>query len=324
MYTPQTYAAAMTLIIVSVFFWGSWPNFSRALPKWRLEYFYLDFTFGFLLTVVVCGATLGSPGLVGGEFIGRLAAAGGREAGSAALAGFVWNVGNVLLLNAIMIAGLSIAFPTAIVIAVILGVGMSYYLRPIGDPFWLGGGVVILLGAAVANAVAYRYLNPAAGTSKSKGIVLSLIAGVLIGLFAPFVTRATTGPGALDTYSVMFFFNLGAFVVTMIAVPILLAHPLIGEKGKLGGYLKGKATWHLMGMIGGAIWCVGTVVNFLSAGLVGLAISWAIGSGSPMVGAMWGIFLWKEFAGSSPSAKTWITISSLLYVIGIVSVALSY
>ena len=143
MFIPQTFLAALLLIVVSMLCWGSWPNLLKALPGWRLEYFYLDYTFGFLLMVLLLGATMGSPGPVGGEFLGRLAAAGGREAGSAFLGGLLWNAGNILLLNAIMIAGLAVAFPVASVLAVVLGVGIGYWAQPVGNLAWLIGAVAI-------------------------------------------------------------------------------------------------------------------------------------------------------------------------------------
>jgi glucose uptake protein len=324
MYIPGTYAAALVLLILSMVLWGSWPNLLKALPNWRLEYFYLDYTIGFLITILICAATLGSSGPVGLEFLQRLSLAGSREVALAALGGFIWNVGNVLLLTAIMIAGLAVAFPITIVLAIILGVCLSYWANPIGEIHWLAGGVVLLVVAAVANAAAYQRLNTSGGSSKRRAIALALIAGVLIGLFPPFVGAALSSKTPLDSYLVSLCFMVGAAVATFIAVPILLAHPLIGDVASVKGYWKGKGSWHLMGLAAGAVWATGTLVNFLSAGLVGIAISWAIGSGSPMVGALWGIFLWKEFKGADASAKRRIGLSLLLYIAGVVVVAIAY
>jgi len=324
MYAPETYAAALGLMLMSVACWGSWPNLLKALPNWRLEYFYLDYTFGFLLTVLVCAATLGSDGLVGTDFVQRLFQAGGREVGLALLGGFLWNLGNVLLLTSIMIAGLAVAFPITIVLALVLGVGMSYWANPIGEVHWLAGGVVILVAAAGMNAAAYQRLSAPSSSSKPRAIALALLAGVMIGLFPPFVGAAISSQTPLDPYSVSLCFVAGACVATLVAVPALLARPLIGNVASLRGYGEGKGAWHLMGLVAGAIWCLGTVVNFASAGMVGIAISWAIGSGAPMVGALWGIFYWKEFAGTGRAAKILIGLSLGLYVAGVAAVAVAY
>jgi glucose uptake protein len=321
---PQTPEIALLLIVVSMVCWGSWPNLLKALPGWRLEYFYIDYTLGFLATMLLLAATLGSGSAVGMEFLDRLAAAGTRELWLAALGGLVWNAGNILLLNAIMIAGLAIAFPIASVLAITLGVGIGYWAQPIGNPLWLLVSVPILVLAAVANAAAYRAIGTTGGSGGRLGIVLSLVAGFLVGIFPPFIAGAISGAQPLDPYSVSIAFMAGATVATAIGMPLLLAKPLIGDPGRLGGYFEGGTRRHAAGWVAGVIWCIGTVSNFASAGVVGVAISWGIGSGAPMVGALWGIFLWKEFRGASRKAGALISVSLALYVVGVVLVALSY
>ena len=325
MYSPHTYSAALALVIISMFCWGSWPNISKALPKWRFEYLYLDFTLGFLILVTVLGATLGSAGGPGFGFFTRLCGADRAHAFAAMLGGFLWNVGNLLMLAAIMIAGMAIAFPVASVIAMILGVGISYWTRPVGNPVWLTAGVVVLVGAVTTNAAAYRSLRKDSGSGQSGGgVLLAVISGVLVGCFAPLVQRALSGEAALDSYTVSFYFMVGAMLATMIVVPILLRHPVVGDQGNLGGYFNGSLTWHVLGLIAGGIWCFGTVVNFLSGKLVGMAISWGIGSSASMVAALWGIFLWKEFAKSGRMAKLLIATSLACYLLGVIGIAIAY
>ncbi len=324
MFTPETYSVALILMILSVLCWGSWPNFLKAAPNWRMEYFYLDYAIGFMITILILAATLGSTSTVGLDFLQRLSAAGNRELGFAALGGFIWSLGNVLFLVAILIAGLAVAFPITIVLATVLGVGLSYWSNPVGEIHWLAGGVVLLAAAAVANAAAYKRLNSSGAASKTRAIALALIAGVLVGLFPPFVGAALTSKTPLDSYLVCLSFMVGATVAAIVAVPILLTHPLVGEVGSFKGFLEGKGRWHLLGLAAGAVWCLGTVVNFASAGFVGVAISWAIGSGAPMVGALWGILFWKEFKGADPTAKRRIGLSLALYIVGVVVVAVAY
>lgn len=324
MLSPQTFAAALLLMIFSLFCWGSWPNFMKAVPKWRLEYFYVDYTIGFLITGLVCAATLGSTSSLGIGFLSRLATAGRSEIILALIGGFVWNLGNVLLLTSIMIAGLAVAFPIALVPAMVLGVGMSYWTQPIGNGWLLAASVIVLVAAVYFNATAYRNIGDSSESAKPRGVGLALLSGVLIGIFPPFVSRAISGPAGLDPYGVSVCFMLGAALATAVAVPWLLAKPLIGEPGVLSGYRLGGRRWHVFGLLAGLVWCIGTFANFVSAKMVGMAISWGIGSGAPMVGALWGIILWREFAGSRRKAKVLIAVSMILYTAGVIAVATAY
>jgi len=325
MFIPATSSTALLLIVVSMLCWGSWPNLLKALPGWRLEYFYIDYTIGFLVAMLVVGATAGSSGAVGFDFLDRLLAAGSREAAFAVAGGLLWNIGNIFLLNAIMIAGLAVAFPIASVLAITLGVGISYWAQPIGNPAWLIAGSLVLVVAAWANAQAYRDLGGSSGsTRRTLGIVLALVAGFLVGIFPPFIAAAISGEHALDTYSVTILFMLGASIATIVGIPLLLKKPFIGEAASLRGYAEAPPRAHLFGWLAGAIWCVGTFSNFISAGLVGVAISWGIGSGAPMVGALWGILLWKEFEGASRRAWLLIATSLAFYTLGVVLVAIAY
>jgi glucose uptake protein len=322
MLLPQDSQTALLLIVVSMLCWGSWPNLLKALPGWRLEYFYVDYTLGFLAAMILIGLTAGSTG-DGQEFADRLISAPGTEAAFAFFGGLVWNAGNILLLYAIMIAGLAVAFPVASVLAIILGVGISWWTQPIGNPAWLAAGSAVLVLAAFANARAYRDQAGATGGGRL-GVALSLLAGLLVGIFPPFIARAISGAQALDPYTVCALFMGGAAVATLIGMPLLVAKPFIGAPGRMSGWLAGGAFRHALGLIAGGIWCLGTVSNFASAGLVGVAISWGIGSGAPMVGALWGILLWKEFRGASRAAVARISASLLLYTAGVVLVAVAY
>lgn len=324
MFIPQDSRTALLLIILSMFCWGSWPNLLKALPGWRLEYFYIDYTLGFLLSVLLIGASAGSDGLVGVDFLQRLFAAQATEALFAFSGGLLWNFGNILLLNSIMIAGLAVAFPIGSVLAITLGVGISWWAQPIGHPGWLLAGSLVLIAAAGANALAYRDPGRSAPQRGRLGIGLALAAGVLVGIFPPFVGRAISGVHALDAYSVCILFMAGAALATVIGVRLLLSRPFIGAPATLSGWRAGPARAHLFGLLAGAVWCAGTVANFASAGLVGVAISWGIGSGAPMVGALWGILLWREFHGAGRAARLLIGASLALYTAGVVLVACAY
>lgn len=322
MYVPQTYLTALVLMLTSMVCWGSWPNFLKKLPGWRLEYFYIDYTLGFLVTALLFGMFIGPGDGLG--FFEVMSQAAGREMTFALVGGFIWNIGNILLLNGIVIAGLAVAFPIAAIPAIVLGIGAAYWLQPIGNPVALATSAIILLIAAQATAMAYRRLGHVATGDKTKGIVISLVSGFLIGFFPPFVTAAISGPDALDAYTVSAWYMIGASAATLIAIPMLIRRPLVGEPGEVGGYARGPAMWHVLGLLAGAVWCSGTVFNFISAGMVGVAISVGIGSGAPMVGALWGVFVWGEFSKGSASAQAFIAAALILYAVGVAIMAIAY
>jgi glucose uptake protein len=188
----------------------------------------------------------------------------------------------------------------------------------------LGASAVILLIAAQTTAAAYRRLGSVVAPNKGLGIATALISGLLIGFFPPFVTAAITGNAPLDAYTVSTLFTAGAFIATFVAIPVLIRRPLIGEAGRLGGYFQGRTSWHVLGLLAGAVWCSGTVFNFISAGMVGIAISVGIGSGAPMVGALWGVFMWREFAKGEAGAKVLIGAALALYAIGVAAMSIAY
>lgn len=322
MYVPQTYPTALVLMLTSMVCWGSWPNFLKKVPGWRLEYFYLDYTLGFLITALLYGIFIG-PG-EGRGFFEVMAHAGAREATFAIVGGFIWNIGNILLLNGIVIAGLAVAFPIAAIPAIVIGIGAAYWLQPIGNPVVLATSAAILLVAAQATAMAYRRLGHVTTGDKTKGIAVSLISGLLIGFFPPFVTAAISGSGALDAYTVSAWYMVGASAATLVAIPLLVKRPLVGEAGNLDGYARGPAMAHILGLLAGAVWCSGTVFNFISAGMVGVAISVGIGSGAPMVGALWGILVWDEFSKGPVSSKAFIAAALVLYAAGVATMAIAY
>jgi glucose uptake protein len=321
-YAPQTYFVALILMLISMVCWGSWPNFLKKLPGWRLEYFYIDYTLGFLITAILFGVTLGPGDGLG--FFDVVFQAGAREAAFAIVGGFIWNIGNILLLTAIVIAGLAVAFPIAAIPAIVLGLGASYWLQPVGNGWVLAVSALILLVAAQVTATAYRRLGHVTTVDKTKGITLALVSGLLIGFFPPFVTAAISGSSALDSYTVSVLYMVGACLATLIAIPILVRWPLVGEAGDISGYFRGSTTWHVLGLLAGAVWCSGTVFNFISAGLVGVAISVGIGSGAPMVGALWGVFVWDEFAKGPASSRRFIGAALILYAVGVATMAVAY
>jgi glucose uptake protein len=243
--------------------------------------------------------------------------------------GLIFNIANLLLVAAIDVAGLAVAFPVGIGLALIVGAVSSYLVRPAGNPLLLFGGVALVTVAIVLDAAAYRKREAKAQATTTRGIVLSLVAGVLMGTFYPLVAaalRGSHGVPALGPYAVSLYFAFGVLLSTIPANLILMAAPLDGKpKVKMSGYWDAPISWHVAGLLGGGIWCTGAVANFVASGahLVGPAVSYSIGQGATMVSACWGVFVWHEFAGAPSSAKRLLLFMFVFFALGLVAVALA-
>jgi glucose uptake protein len=326
MYQPEAYAVVLLFMITSAVCWGSWANTMKLTPKWPFPLFYWDYVFGIVLTSIFWGLTLGS--LRGGEssFLADLAQTDTRHIIYAMAGGAVFNVANLLLVAAIAIAGLAVAFPIGIGLALVVGVLMNYLLAPKGHPFLLFGGVAMVMLAIVFDAMAYRRREVGRQQVSRKGILISLACGVLMGVFYPLVTKAVTGERALGPYAVAFWFSIGTLLCAVPVNYLMMRKPLTGDPPvRMKDYFAGRASWHLIGILGGAIWCTGTVLNFVAshAQLVGPAVSYAIGQGATMVSAIWGVFIWREFANAPAESRRLIPLMFACFVIGLGAIAIA-
>ena len=336
MLLPQTYGAALSLIVLTMFCWGSWANTFKLAGKWRFELFYYDYSLGVLIAAAIYALTFGSHGHDGLPFIDDLMHAGTREALFGLLGGVVFNLANMLLVAAISVAGLAVAFPVGIGLALVIGVIWNYALKPQGNPVLLFTGAAIVVGAIILDALAYRALEAgkaAQATRKvtGKGIVLSLVSGVLMGSFFPLVEIGKAGEHGLGPYAIGLVFAVGVFLSTFVFNLFFMKMPVEGPPVAMSGYFKGTERQHLLGIAGGIIWTTGTIANFAAASApesvqVGPAISYAIGQGATMVSALWGLLVWHEFAGAGPRVRLLVVIMLILFVcgLGLVSVAPLY
>ena len=321
MYSPATFATALVMTVFSAVFWGSWANTYKGTKQYAFELFYLDYIVGVVLMCALFAFTLGSHGS-GESFLTNVQAADRGNVVYAMIGGFVFNIANLLLVAGIAIAGLAIAFPIAIGIAVIEGVVLSYALQPKGNPAYLAGGVVLATAAIVFDAMAYKRLGGNRVTKK--GIVVNVVSGLLMGGFAPFVTRSMTAGHPLTPYSVAVFFSIGALLCCFVANPYLMKHPLLGEPVTFDGFWKASAKDHFLGLFGGCVWGLGGCFNFIAAGFVGVAISYAIGQSAPMIAALWGVLVWKEFSGADGKAWGYLVLMFLAYLGAIATIAMAY
>ncbi len=324
MFVPTTFAVALLMTIFSTVCWGSFANTFKGTRNYRFELYYWDYGLGIFLMALVLALTMGS--FAGGPtaFLANVRSADGINLLCAATGGFVFNIANVLLIAGIEIVGLSIAFPISIGIALVEGVVLSYALQPRGNPALLGAGVFMALVAVVLVGKSYGALRSANDTVSRRGVVVCVISGLLMGVFAPFVARAMTRGNTLTPYTSAVFLTLGAFVCCFVFNPILMRKPIVGSPVAAGDYFRAPAGYHALGLLGGAIWGTGAVFNFVAANLVGVAISYAIGQASPMIACLWGVFAWKEFRGANTRAKGYLAAMFAAYVLALVLIARAY
>lgn len=320
MYSPSTYVEALLLLFIGMVCWGSWVNSHRFTRDWRFELYCWDYSFGTVLFALIFGLTLGS--LFGAPtFLDNLRAADGSTCAYAAAAGAFWNVGNLLLIAAISLVGISVAFPVAIGIALILSIVLSYIIMPRGNPALLALGAGLILSAVFVNALAYRAGAAGRVPVSRSGLWMCVIAGVLIAIPGPFTARAYTAANPLSSYGVMVLFTLGALPVTFLLVPHFMRRPVRGSPISASDYFRGTGLSHLMGYVGALVWAVGSVLNFIGAQKVGVALAIAIGQANPLVAALWGIFVWKEFRGAPKRTEYLLILMFLLFILGLTVLA---
>ena len=340
MILPASYMTALLLTILSMICWGSWANTQKLTKKWRFELFYYDYSLGLLLLMLIAAFTFGSLGddlTVMDSFM----VSGKRQMAYGFAAGFIFNLANILLVGAISIAGLSVAFPIAIGIAMVIGVVGNYVVNPQGNPLLLFTGVAIVLAAIVVDAMAYKRHGketaPAPVAAKRgaprapgtvKGIVISVISGILMGSFYPLVEMGKSGELGLGPYAIAIVFGLGIFFSTFIYNLYFMNLPLQGEPIDLKEYFLGGTRNHLLGIAGGMVWALGTVLNFVASSAppsvnVGPAISYALGQGATLISALWGLLVWKEFAGASARVRTLLILMIALFVVGLTLISMA-
>ncbi len=329
MFVPESYVAALLLMLLSMLCWGSWANTLKLCPGYRFQLFYWDYAVGVLLGALVLGLTVGTHGSTGNPLLTDIVQSPLHNLWLAAWGGVVFNIANLLLVAAIDIAGLAVAFPIGIGLALIVGSVWSYIVAPAGNPLLLFGGIALVTVAILLDAAAYRSREKNAPATTLRGIVLSLVAGLLMGSFYPLVARAMSSvpsKPALGPYATAVLFALGVLVSTVPANFLLMRKPLDGRPPvPFKDYWNALNRWHLAGLLGGAIWCLGAVANFLGSGAhkVGPAVSYSIGQGATMVSACWGVFVWHEFAGVPAVARRSLVLMFIFFLLGLGAIALA-
>jgi glucose uptake protein len=321
MFTPSSLTIALLMMITSAICWGSWANTYKGVKNYRFELFYWDYAIGIFLISLILALTMGSTGNDASSFLNNVHSADSSNIISTLVGGAIFNLANLLLVAAIDMAGLAVAFPVSIGIALVVGVISSYALQPRGDAALLAAGVVCAVVAVVLDGKAYGSLAGAGRAVSRKSIITCIVSGVLMGLWAPFVAHAMTTGHTLGPYSIAVFLTLGALLSCSIWNVYFMRKPLVGEPVNFANYFRGPASGHILGLLGGVIWGTGMVFNLVAANFTGVAISYAIGQSAPMVAALWGVLAWKEFKGAGSKAYIYLFLMFVFYGLAIALVA---
>jgi len=325
MYIVDSYSLAVIFCIITMLGWGSWANTLKMSSKeWEFPLYYWDYSIGLVLTTLLFGFAFGSSGEEGRSFLADLSQADGSALTSAFIGGVVFNIANLLVVAATAIAGLAVAFPIAIGLALVIGVIVNYVATPLGNPVLLFIGVALVVAAILVDAVAYKKLPQEKTGDRTKGILISIIAGVLMGFFYRFVAASMTtnfttpDAGLLTPYSAMFVFTIGLFISNFVFNSWFMYKPVTGKAVGYGDYFKlGTAKLHLIGILGGLIWCAAMEFNLMASEKAGFAISYGLGQGATMISAAWGVFVWKEFAKAPKSTNKLLAAMFILFIIGL-------
>ena len=332
MFIVNSYTLAVILCFVTMLCWGSWGNTQKLAAKsWRYELFYWDYVIGMVLFAVLLAFTLGSFGSEGRPFLKDIAQASGPAIWSIVIGGVIFNASNILLSASTSIAGMSVAFPVGVGLALVLGVINNYRVAiqqgtDPGDVTLLVIGVALVVAAIICNGVASAKKGGAEISKKDqkKGVILAIAAGLIMSFFSAFVMRAmdltnfaAPAAGKVTPYTATVIFTLAVLLSNFIFNTLVMKKPFVGEPVDLGQYFKGNAKTHLVGMLGGAIWCLGTALSYITAEKAGAAISYALGQGAPMVAAIWGVFIWKEFKGAKKNVYALLGLMFVLFIAGL-------
>ena len=324
----NSYGLAVFLCFIIMLCWGSWGNTQKLAAKsWRYELFYWDYVIGMVLFALLLALTLGSFGSDGESFFYNIGHLSWTSVGWILLGGIIFNASNILLSASTSIAGMSVAFPLGVGIALVLGVINNYITNDKGNALLLAIGVALVVIAIVCNGIASgkKGESNVSKADQRKGVILALIAGIVMSFFSSFVMRGmgnVTGevpfvhPYATP-YTASVIFTLGVLLSNVLFNTLVMKKPFVGEPVTYKQYFAGNAKTHLVGMLGGAIWCLGTALSYITSKAAGPAVSYALGQGAPMIAAIWGVFVWKEFKGSDRNVYGLLALMFLFFIAGL-------
>lgn len=325
----NSYFIAVVLCFVTMLCWGSWGNTQKLAAKsWRYELFYWDYVIGMLLFSLIVAFTAGSFGSEGRSFLQDLSQAEWSSIGWVLLGAVVFNISNILLSASTSIAGMSVAFPLGVGLALVIGVLNNLIFHPKAgvNVTLLILGVILVVAAIICNGIASGKVSNEQRDPRQnrKGIILAALAGLIMSFFSTLVYNGVDinnfqhpSSGMLTPYAGMVIFALGVLLSNLVINTIVMKKPFVGEPVSYKQYFSGSFNTHLVGVLGGSIWSLGTVLNYICAGTAGAAVSYALGQGAPMIAAIWGVFIWKEFNGAKKGVYGLLGAMFVLFIAGL-------
>ena len=331
MFIVNSYLLAVVFCFVTMICWGSWGNTQKLAAKnWRYELFYWDYVIGMVIFSLLIAFTMGSFGSEGRSFLTDISQANMKNVGSIILGGVIFNASNILLSASTSIAGMAVAFPLGVGISMALGTVINYIGAPQGNPVTLFIGVALVVAAVVCNGIASGKMQSGESKGSSKGIMLAFAAGVLMSFFYRFVALAMDldnfaepAAGKVTPYTAIVIFSLGVLLSNFVFNTLVMKKPFVGEPVEYKDYFKGNLSTHLVGILGGSIWCLGTAFSYIASGKAGAAISYALGQGAPMIAAIWGVFIWKEFKGAKKDVYGLLLMMFAFFLAGLYCIILA-
>lgn len=334
MFIINNYLLAVVFCFITMMCWGSWGNTQKLASKnWRYELFYWDYVIGMVLFSLLVCFTMGSIGSEGRPFLEDIAQVSPKNIGSIILGGVIFNASNILLSASTSIAGLAVAFPLGVGISLVLGTIINYIGAPNGDPVFLFLGVALIVVAIICNGIASgkaQQTDAEQNKNGKKGVALAAVAGTLMAFFYRFVAAAmdlsnfaAPAAGMATPYTAIFIFSLGVLLSNFVFNTLVMKKPFVGVPVSYKEYFKGNFKTHLVGILGGSIWCLGTAFSYIASGKAGAAISYALGQGAPMIAAIWGVFIWKEFKGANKMVYSLISLMFFFFIAGLACIIIS-
>ncbi|MDR6806864.1 glucose uptake protein [Dyadobacter sp. BE34] len=327
MFVIESYLIAVFFCIVTMLCWGSWSNTQKLVStNWRFELYCWDFVNGIVLAALIFALTLGSYGDHGRSFIEDIRQSDSNSIWSAILGGVLFNAANILFTAAISFAGMSVAFSVGAGLSLVLGVIVNFLDSPVGNIMLLFPGVALIVIAILLNAHAYRKMAAGATTISTKGLLLSICSGLLMGLYYKYVANSmfpdplTPLAGMLSPYTAICFFSGGVLLSNLVLNPLMMVKPFSGPRVSFSAYFEGSRKDHFFGVVGGLVWCIGMLFSIIASYKAGAAISYGLASGAIVVASIWGIFVWKEFKDAPKGTQAMLNVMLVCFFVGLLMI----
>jgi glucose uptake protein len=342
---PATYSAALLLMFVCMFCWGSWANTYKFTTRWRYELFYYDYALGAAVCAAAVAFTLGSMNSQDLTFQDNFLIASTRKIVYGLGAGVLLNIANLLFMAALSVSGMGVAFPISLGLAMVTGVVWNYFPAMLANPLLLFGGAVCVLISVMLTSYAHASYVDSQNVSKplrvdprapgatrrapaALAVILAVVSGILLGFVFPLVDNVRAGETGVSPYGVAALLAVGILLSTVVFVPFMLNFPVHGQPVEFRAYFRGSKKQHFWGIFGGIVWMAGTIgyvvaINTPTLTPANMAMDFGVVFAAGLLGALWGLLAWREFRGGAYRVKMLLLGMVVLYGAGVAMMALA-